>query len=58
MLTVILGCILSLPCVGNHVTGSWEPVSKAVLITQAGAEQLSGVHCVSGKRQGRDLGAG
>lgn len=48
----------SLPCSGNHTTGSWTPASKAVHIMRAGAEQLSGVHCVNGKRQGRDLRAG
>lgn len=58
MLIVILECILSLPCSGNHTTGSWTPPSKAVHITPAGAEQLSGVPCVNVKRQERDLRAG
>lgn len=58
MVIVILGCILSLPCSGNHTPGSWTPASKAVRIPWAGAEQLSGVQCVSGKAQVRDLKAG
>lgn len=55
MVIVILGCTLSLPCSGNHTTGSWTPASKT---TYPMSRWRAIVRCaVSGQAQGRDLRA-